>query len=419
MTKKRVVVTGLGVTSCFGMDVQIFFDSLLQGKSGIRPIESFDVSEFPTRFAGSVRDFDVEGYLDKKQARRIDPFIAYAIVAGKKALEDAGFSLSDLSMLNKSKCGVIVGSGMGGMQLFTNGARVIQEKGHRRLTPFFIPYIITNMASGLLSMELDFRGPNYSISTACATSNHSIYAALNHIRKGEADLIVCGGTEAPINDVGLSGFVACKALSERNEACEKASRPWDKGRDGFVMGEGAGILVLESLEHAEARGAKIYAELAGAFVNGDAYHLTDPRPDGVVVAECMAKAIEDAGIDRKMINYVNAHATSTSVGDLCEIRALKSVFGQHLSKNVWVNATKSLVGHALGAAGGLEAIATIKSIESGLLHPTLNLDNPEEEVESINIVTKEPKAMKITGALSNSFGFGGHNSSLVFVPFEG
>ncbi|MDN3505000.1 MAG: beta-ketoacyl-ACP synthase II [Rhabdochlamydiaceae bacterium] len=415
MSKRRVVVTGLGTTSCYGTDIKKFYDSLIAGKSGIRMIESFDVEQYPTRFAGEVQDFEVGDYLDKKQARRVDPFIAYAVVAGKKALEDAGFKLDELDQLDRTRCGVLVGSGMGGMKFFTEGVNTIREKGFNRLTPFFIPYIITNMAGALLSMELEFQGPNYSISTACATANHSIASALKHIRDGEADLMVCGGTEAPINDVGLAGFVACKALSTRNDEPTKASRPWDKGRDGFVMGEGAGILVLESYEHAKARGATIYGELAGAHVNGDAYHLTDPRKDGEVVGRCIENALKDGGIDKSQINYINAHATSTSVGDLCEIRALKSVFGDHLS-NVWINGTKSLTGHCLGAAGGIEAIATLMSMKYGKLHPTLNLEDQEEETMGLNIVKNEAKELEITGAVSNSFGFGGHNATLVFIP---
>ena len=416
--KKRVVVTGLGTVSCFGMDPKKFYESLLAGESGVRPIDTFDVSEYATRFAAAVSGFDTEGYLDKKQARRVDPFIAYGIVAGKKALEHAGFDLNDLSCLDKSRCGIIIGSGMGGMQLFADGAETIRTKGYKRLTPFFIPYIIANMASGLLSMEIDFQGPNYSISTACATANHSIIAAMNHIRHGEADLMICGGTEAPINTIGLSGFLACKALSERNDDPAKASRPWDKGRDGFVMGEGAGVLVLESLEHALKRGATILAELAGGFSNADAYHLTDPRPDGSVVASCIRGAIKDAGITISDINYVNAHATSTLVGDLCEIRAIKHVMGDH-AKNVWMNATKSMIGHCLGAAGGMEAVATIYQMLHSTLHPTINLEEREEELVGLNIVGAKPQPLKITGALSNSFGFGGHNSTLVFTPYAG
>ncbi|MCF7852079.1 MAG: beta-ketoacyl-ACP synthase II [Simkaniaceae bacterium] len=417
MTKKRVVVTGLGCVSCFGMDVNHFFNSLLEGKSGVRAIDAFDVSEYPTRFAADVKDFDVGDYLDKKQARRVDPFISYAIVAGKRALEDAGFELHALDHLDKARCGVIVGSGMGGMKAFTDGVISIMEKGHKRLTPFFIPYIITNMASGMLSMEIDFRGPNYSISTACATANHSIGAAFHHIRSGEADLMLCGGSEAPINDVGLAGFTACKALSQRNDDCTAASRPWDKDRDGFVMGAGAGVLVLESLEHAQKRGAHIYAEIAGYGANADAFHLTDPRPDGSVVSECINITIRDAGVDPSIINYINAHATSTSVGDLCEIRAIRKTFGSHAT-NIWINGTKSLIGHCLGAAGGMEAIATIKSIENSKIHPTLNIQNPEEEIEDLKIVKDKAVDAHITGALSNSFGFGGHNASLLFLPFN-
>lgn len=416
--KKRVVVTGVGTVSCFGMDPEVFYQSLMEGKSGVRFIDSFDVSAYPTKFAAPIVNFDTEGYLDKKQSRRVDPFISYAIVAGKKALEYAGFSLNDLSSLDKAKCGVIVGSGMGGMKMFGECADIIHAKGYKRLTPFFIPYIITNMASGLLSMEIGFEGPNYSISTACATANNSIISAMNHIRRGEADLMICGGTEAAINDIGLSGFLACRALSEREGDPTKASRPWDKGREGFVMGEGAAVLVIESLEHAKKRGAKILAELAGGFCNADAYHLTDPRPDGSAVARCMDLAIKDADLEVSKINYVNAHATSTLVGDLCEVRAIKQVMGDH-GKNVWINATKSMIGHCLGAAGGMEAVATVLSIRDSMIHPTLNLDDPEDELAGINVTRDKAQPLRITGALSNSFGFGGHNAILVFTPYNG
>ncbi|HSW86039.1 MAG TPA: beta-ketoacyl-ACP synthase II [Rhabdochlamydiaceae bacterium] len=417
MSKKRVVVTGMGLASCFGTDIDHFYDQLLAGRSGIVPIEEFPCQEYPTRFAGVVRNFDCGEYLDKKQARRVDPFIRYAVVSGKKALEMAQLTGESLEALNKQRCGVLIGSGMGGMNVFYEGSGTVLTKGYKRLTPFFVPYIITNMGGALLAIDIGFMGPNYSISTACATSNYCIYTAAQHIRKGDADLMVCGGAESPITPIGLAGFVSCKALSEKNEDPTKASRPWDKQRDGFVMGEGAGVLVLESLEHALERGAPIFAEYLGGGISCDAYHMTDPREDGLGVSMCMKSAIEDAGISKENINYINAHATSTLVGDMCEINGIKMVFGEHVG-NIKINATKSLIGHCLGAAGGIEAIATIKAILTGMLHPTINLDDPEPGIEGIDVVANQAKPHKITAALSNSFGFGGHNSSLIFAPYR-
>ncbi|MDR3624702.1 MAG: beta-ketoacyl-ACP synthase II [Chlamydiales bacterium] len=415
--KKRVVVTGMGLVSCFGSDVDVFYDKLLAGTSGIVPIEEFPCAEYPTRFAGSVKNFDTENYLDKKQARRVDPFIRYAIVAGKRALEHAGFAKESLDKLNKERCGVIIGSGMGGMSTFADGVKTIEEKGCRRLTPFFVPYIITNMGGALLGIELGFMGPNYSISTACATSNYSIIAAANHIMQGDADLMICGGSEAPLCPIGVSGFVACKALSERNDEPTKASRPWDKDRDGFVIGEGSGVLILESLEHALARNATIYAEYLGGNTTCDAYHMTDPRPDGLGVSLCIEQALRKANISKEAVNYINAHATSTIVGDITEVTAIKKVFGSHTSK-IKMNATKSMIGHCLGSASSIEAIATIKAINTNMLHPTINLDNPDPALGDLDPVANCAKPHKIEVALSNSFGFGGHNSCILLAPFK-
>ena len=417
MDRKRVVVTGMGLVSCFGTDVEEFHQALISKKSGVKMIDAFDVSEFPTQFAAQVAPYDPAHYLDKKQARRVDPFIAYGVIAGKKALESAGYDLNNLDQINKERAGIIIGSGMGGMKFFEDGLDTIRTKGFKRLTPFFIPYIITNMAGALLGIDLGFKGPNYSVSTACATANYSILQAANHIRNGEADIMICGGTEASINMSGVSGFVAIKALSERNENIKAASRPWDKGRDGFVMGEGCGVLVLESLEHALKRKAPILAEYLGGAINTDAYHMTDPRPDGAGVKECVEIALKDAKISKSQINYINAHATSTPVGDLCEIRGLKDVFESH-AKDIYICSTKSMIGHCLGAAGGLEAIATIKAIQTGECHPTINCDEPEEEVKAFQISSDHTVKKKITAALSNSFGFGGHNSCLIFAPYH-
>jgi 3-oxoacyl-[acyl-carrier-protein] synthase II len=415
MKKRRIVVTGLGVVSCFGNDVDEFYDKLLEGISGISPIDKFDVSEFPTKFAGIIKDFDVGDYMQKKQARRADPFICYTMVAGKRALEDSKISMDSI---DKTRSGIVIGSGMGGMKVFSEGVITLEKRGYKRLTPFFVPYIITNMAGALLAIDLGFEGPNFSISTACATSNFSILAAAEQIRLGVADIMLCGGAEAAMLPIGLAGFVASRVLSTRNDELQKASRPWDKKRDGFVMGEGSGVLVLESLESALARNAKIYAEFLGGSKNCDAYHMTDPREDGSLVARCVEDALKDAEVSKKDVNYINAHATSTIVGDLCEVRGMKKVFKEHM-KNIKMNATKSMIGHCLGAAGGVEAIATVKAIERNKLHPSINIEEIEDEVKDIDVVANKAKEHKVNVAISNSFGFGGHNSTLVFAPYRG
>lgn len=414
MQKKRIVVTGMGVVSCFGNDVDVFYKSLLEGKSGVTMITDFPCEDYPTRFAAVIKDFDPGEYMDKKQARRVDKYIAYSIVAGKKALEMSQLTPEALEKLQKSRCGVLVSSGMGGMGMFADGVQTLLEKGQRRVTPFFVPFILTNMGGALLAMDVGFMGPNYSISTACATGNNAIIAAANHIRNGDADLMICGGVEAPIMPMGLAGFCACRALSQRNDDPTKASRPWDKDRDGFVMGEGAGVLVLESLEHALARGAPIFAEYLGGGLSCDAYHMTEPRPDGEGVAACIRNALQDAGVKPEDVNYINAHATSTPLGDIAEVNALKKVF-KNPSK-IKMNGTKSMIGHLLGGAGGVEAVATVKAITDGIIHPTINLENSEPDL-GFDIPTKaEP--LKIKVAISNSFGFGGHNASVVFAPYQ-
>jgi len=417
MNKKRIVVTGMGLVSCFGNDVNVFYNKLLAGTSGVRLIDYFPCSDYPTRFAGSVPEFDASAYIDRKQERRIDPFIRYATVAGKKALEMGNVTAEMLNQFDRSRCGIIIGSGMGGLRTFYEGTVALAEKGLRRITPFFIPYIITNMAGAILAIDLGFMGPNYSISTACATANYSIVSAANHIRQGHADLMLCGGSEAAVHPIGLAGFIANRALSERNEPCEAASRPWDRGRDGFVMGEGAGVLLLESLEHAQARGAPILCEYLGGSVSCDAFHMTAPREDGRGVSQCIEDALKDAGVAKEDVNYINAHATSTQVGDMAEVEAVHKVFGPH-AKNLKMNATKSLTGHCLGAAGGIEAIATVMAITTGKIHPTINLDDPEPGLGEIDPVAGVMQELSVKVALSNSFGFGGHNSTVTFAPFK-
>ncbi|KAK6137262.1 hypothetical protein DH2020_029009 [Rehmannia glutinosa] len=338
--KKRVVITGMGLVSVFGTDVDTFYNKLLDGVSGIAPIDRFDASEFPVRFAGQIRDFSSKGYIDGKNDRRLDDCWRYCLVAGKKALDDANLGKQVLDTLDKTKIGVLVGSGMGGISVFSNGVEALVQKGYKKITPFFIPYSITNMGSALLAIDTGLMGPNYSISTACATANYCFYAAANHIRRGDAEIMVAGGTEGAIIPTGVGGFIACRALSQRNEDPQKASRPWDKNRDGFVMGEGAGVLVMESLDHAMKRGANIIAEYLGGAITCDAHHMTDPRSDGLGVSSCIIKSLEDAGVSPEEVNYVNAHATSTLAGDLAEVNAIKKVFKD--TSEIKMNGTKDL-----------------------------------------------------------------------------
>lgn len=416
---KRIVITGMGIASCHGNDTGVFYDKLLAGISGVVPITKFDVSEYPTRFAAQIANFDVEGLIDAKNARRYDDCLKYTVVSGRKALIQAGLDKhrtpEGYARIDPTRVGCLIGTGMGGLSVFQDGVQNLIQKGYKKMSPFFIPYAITNMGSALLAIDQGFMGPNYSISTACATANYAFVSAANHIRAGEADVMVVGGSEAPIMPAGVGGFVACRALSTRNDEPQKASRAWDKDRDGFVMGEGAGVFVFESLAHAEKRGATILAEYLGGGLTCDAYHMTDPRADGLGVATCIDLAIKNAGIDKEQINYINAHATSTLVGDVAEVNAIKRAFPSH--GHIKMNATKSLVGHCLGAAAGIEAIAVIKAIQTGWLHPSLNQHNLIDEVAGIDTVPNVKKEHKITAALSNSFGFGGHNSAVIFAPF--
>ncbi|KAL9249667.1 3-oxoacyl-[acyl-carrier-protein] synthase I, chloroplastic-like protein [Drosera capensis] len=419
--KKRVVVTGMGLVSVFGIDVDAYFDRLLAGESGIGLIDRFDISEFPTKFAGQIRDFSTNGYIDGKRDRRLDNCIRYCLVAGKKALEDSRLTGEEFDKVDKSRAGVLVGSGMGGATIFSDAVEALTQKSYRKMSPFFVPYAITNMPSALLAIDLGLMGPNYSISTACATSNHCLFSAANHIREGEADLMIAGGTEALIVPIGLGGFTACRALSQRNDDPQKASRPWDKDRDGFVMGEGAGVLVMESLEHAMKRDAPIIAEYLGGAVNFDPYHITEPSSDGGL-STCIERSLEAAGVSPEEVNYINAHAASTVVGDQAEVNALKKVFKNTFG--VKMNSTKanflilfSFPSHCLGASGGLEAIATIKSLTTGWLHPTINQFNPEPTLE-FDTVPNVKQQHEVHVAISNSFGFGGHNSVAVFSAFK-
>ncbi|CAI9093428.1 OLC1v1028929C1 [Oldenlandia corymbosa var. corymbosa] len=398
--KKRVVITGMGLVSVFGSDIDVFYNKLLEGESGITLIDRFDAKDFTVRFAGQIRNFTSTGYIDGKNDRRLDDCWRYCLVAGKKALDDANLGQQVLEQMDRTRIGVLVGTGMGGLTAFSSGVESLILKGYKKITPFFIPYSITNMGSALLAIDTGLMGPNYSISTACATANYCFYAAANHIRRGEAEIMVAGGTEAAVTATGVGGFIACRALSQRNDEPGKASRPWDKDRDGFVMGEGSGVLIMESLEHAMNRGANIIAEYLGGAVTCDAHHMTDPRSDGLGVSSCITKSLEDAGVSPEEVNYVNAHATSTLAGDLAEVNAIKKVFKD--TSEIKMNGTKSLIGHGLGAAGGLEAIATIKAINTGWLHPTINQYNLEPDV-TIDTVPNVKKHHEVNVALTYKF----------------
>ncbi|XP_039027822.1 3-oxoacyl-[acyl-carrier-protein] synthase II, chloroplastic-like [Hibiscus syriacus] len=413
--QRRVVVTGMGVVTPLGHEPDIFYNNLLEGVSGISEIENFDCAEFPTRIAGEIKSFSTDGWVAPKHSMRMDKFMLYSLTAGKKALQDGGVTEDLMEELDKAKCGVLIGSGMGGVKVFNDAIEALRIS-YRKMKSFCIPFATTNMASAMLAIDLGWMGPNYSISTACATSNFCIFNAANHIIRGEADMMLCGGSDAAIIPIGLGGFVACRALSRRNNDPTKASRPWDATRDGFVMGEGAGVLLLEELEHAKRRGATIYAEFLGGSFTCDAYNMTEPHPDGVGVILCIEKALAHAGVSRGDINYINAHATSTPAGDIKEYQALLHCFGNN--PELRVNSTKSMIGHLLGASGAVEAVATVQAIRTGWVHPNINLENPDEGVEASVLVGAKKERLNVKAALSNSFGFGGHNSSIIFSPYE-
>lgn len=413
--ERRVVVTGMGVTTPVGHDPHTFYENLLEGVSGISEIEAFDCSQFPTRIAGEIKSFSTDGWIVPKLSKRMDKFMLYMLTAGKKALSDGGITEDMMGELDKRRCGVLIGSAMGGMQVFHDAIEALRVS-YRKMNPFCVPFATTNMGSAMLAMDLGWMGPNYSISTACATSNFCILNAANHIIRGEADLMLCGGSDAAIIPIGLGGFVACRALSQQNTDPARASRPWDSNRDGFVMGEGAGVLLLEELEHAKQRGATIYAEFLGGSFTCDAYHMTEPHPKGTGVILCIEKALAQSGVSKEDVNYINAHATSTPAGDLKEYQALVHCFGQN--PELRVNSTKSMIGHLLGAAGAVEAVATIQAIRSGWVHPNINLENPDEGVDTNILVGSNKERLDIRVALSNSFGFGGHNSSILFAPYK-
>jgi 3-oxoacyl-[acyl-carrier-protein] synthase II len=410
VSKRRVVVTGMGMLSPVGNTVESSWKALLAGQSGIVNIEHFDAENFSTRFAGLVKDFDCTEYMSKKDARKMDLFIQYGIAAGIQALDDSGLQINEE---NAPRVGVAIGSGIGGLELIETGHTALVGKGPRKVSPFFVPSTIVNMVAGNLSIMRGLRGPNIAISTACTTGLHNIGHAARMIAYGDADAMVAGGSEKASTPLGMAGFGAAKALSTRNDEPQKASRPWDKDRDGFVLGDGAGVMVLEEYEHAKARGAKIYAELVGFGMSGDAYHMTSPSEDGSGGALAMEAAMRDAGVTGTQIGYVNAHGTSTPAGDVAEIKGVKRALGEEGAKQVKVSSTKSMTGHLLGAAGSVEAIITVMSLVDQIVPPTINLDNPEEGLD-IDLVPHTAKKVEMDYAICNSFGFGGTNGSLVF-----
>lgn len=413
MDKKRVVITGLGLITPLGVGVKMTWENLIYGKSGIGKITCFDASAFPTQIAGEVKGFNPEDYIESKEIKKMDRFIHFAVAAAKMAIDDSGLKITDS---NAERIGVIVGSGIGGLGTIEHYHSVLLEKGPRRITPFFIPMLVINLASGQISIKFGAKGPNSAVATACATGSHSIGDAFKIIQRGEADVMIAGGTEAVITPLGIGGFNAMKALSTRNDEPEKASRPFDIDRDGFVMGEGAGIVILESIESAMDRGAKIYAEIVGYGMTADAYHIAAPAPGGEGAARCMKITLKNGGVNPSEVDYINAHGTSTKYGDELESNAIKTVFGEYAYK-VAVSSTKSMTGHLLGAAGGVEAIISALSIYNGIVPPTINLDNPDPECD-LDYVPYKSRGMTVNYVLSNSFGFGGTNACLLFKKFE-
>ncbi len=418
MSQRTVVVTGLGAVTPLGNSVKEFWDNTLKGVSGAGPITKFDASKLRTRFACEVKNFDPAQYLHKREIRRLDPYTWYAIAAADEALKDAGIE-NPKEELNPTRAGVIWASGIGGITSFVEEvSRWGADPENYRFTPFFIPKVIADMAAGYLSIRYGFRGPNFATVSACASSLHAIAEGIRLIREGLADFIIVGGSEAAINYPGVAGFSAMKALSERNDSPETASRPYDKDRDGFVMGEGAGALILESIEHAQKRGAKIYATAAGMGMTADAYHVTAPHPEGLGAAEVMSLAIQDAGISPKDVDYINTHGTSTPLGDIAEAKAIVKVFGEHAYK-LNVSSTKSMHGHLLGAVGAVESIVCILAIRDQIVPPTINHFTDDPELPPLNYTFWKPEKRRVKYTLNNSFGFGGHNASVVFGEFQG
>ena len=408
MSKRRVVITGLGILSPLGNDLASSWQGIVDGRSGIGPITNFDASAFATRIAGEVKGFDPTQWIAAKDVKKMDPFVHYGVAASMMALQDAGLDVA----ADPERIGVAIGAGIGGLKGIEETAIKWHEAGPRKISPFYVPSTIINMIAGQVSMMTGAKGPNIAAVTACTTATHNIGLAMRMIQYGDADAMIAGGAEFATTPTSLGGFCAMKALSTRNDDPERASRPWDEGRDGFVMGDGAGILVIEEYERAKARGARIYAELAGFGMSGDAYHMTAPSENGEGGARCMVAAIRDAGIDPSEVGYINAHGTSTPAGDLAETMGIKSVLGGHARK-VMVSSTKSMTGHLLGAAGGVEAVFSAMALHTGVIPPTINLDNPSEGCD-LDYVPHNAREVQVDVAMSNSFGFGGTNGSLVF-----
>jgi 3-oxoacyl-[acyl-carrier-protein] synthase II len=413
MDKRRVVVTGVGMITPLGIGVDSSWNNLISGISGIGKITQFDAFAFPTQIAGEVKGFNPEDYIEPKEIKKMDRFIHFAVAAASMAINDSKLKITEK---NADRAGVIVGSGIGGLHAIEHYHSVFLEKGPRKISPFFIPMLIVNLAAGQIFIRFGAKGPNSAMATACATGSHAIGDAYKLIQRGDADIMIAGGTEAVITPLGIGGFNAMKALSTRNDEPQKASRPFDSGRDGFVMGEGAGIVILEPLEDAQDRGAKIYAEIVGYGMSADAYHITAPSPGGEGAARCMTMALKDAGITPPDVDYINAHGTSTKYGDELETNAIKTVFGEHAYK-IAVSSTKSMTGHLLGAAGGVEAVVTVLSICHEIVAPTINLDNPDPDCD-LDYVPQRSRKMTVNYGLTNSFGFGGTNACLLFKKFE-
>src|SRR2546421_211973 len=413
--KRRFVVTGMGTITLVGNDVAMTWRSLIEGKSGTAPITKFDASKFPVRFACEVKGFDPLQYMDRKEAKRADQYTQYAVAGARQAMENAG--LVERNGMDPDRIGVIIGSGIGGLKSFEEQHDIYRERGASKISPFFIPMFIADIAAGIVSMQFNAKGPNYATVSACSTSAHAIGDAYRTIQYGDADIMITGGAEATVTPMAIGGFANMKALSERNDAPETASRPFDKTRDGFVMGEGAGVVILEDYEHALRRGAHVYAEIVGYGATGDAYHLTAPAPDGEGAQRAMKRALRDAGLEPKDIQYINAHGTSTPANDFNETRAIQAVFGDQ-AKKVNVSSTKSATGHMLGAAGAVEAVISTLVVGNGIIPPTINYHHPDPELD-LNYTPNTSVKREVNAVLSNSFGFGGHNSTLAIKRYEG
>ena len=415
MSKRRVVITGMGMLSPVGNDVSTSWNAVCAGRSGIGQIDRFDASEYGTRIGGAVKDLDIEPWLSSKEARKLDAFIHYGLIAAQQAVDDSG--LEQFDKLDKERVGIAIGSGIGGLEYIEKNIIQMEKAGPRKVSPFFVPASVINMISGNAAIRFGYKGPNIAIVTACTTGTHNIGYAARTIAYGDADVMLAGGAEMATTRSGIAAFSSARALSTRNDEPEKASRPWDKERDGFVLSDGAGVLVLEGLEHAKARGATIYGEVVGFGMSDDAHHITAPPADGDGAARSMANALRDAGLKPEEVDYINAHGTSTLVGDVAEVAAVKAVFGGHAQK-LAMSSTKSMTGHLLGAAGAVEAIFSVLALRDGILPPTINLDNPDEGCD-LDFVANQSRKSDARVALSNSFGFGGTNGTLIFRRYEG